>query len=1540
ITLATYPSNFNCSNTNNTLKNRSDDKGPEPEAMTIGVLGDSTYAFIGLERIGGVMIYNITNPNSPYFVQYINTRNFTQTPGVNLGGDLGPEGILFVPAGQSPNGKPMLIVSNEISGTVTIFNINAPNTFKLQILHSSDMESGIDAPIDAPNFAAVLDTLEDTYPNTLRLASGDCYIPGPFLASGEDPSLVTPLRSTASSYYAGTTSGLRAAIGRIDIAMMNIMGFQGSALGNHEFDLGTPEVNSIIGVDIRNNGADKRWIGAQFPYLSANLDFSADANLNYLVTNNQLNWHEFKTSPSITANSQKKGIAPSAIIEVNGEKIGIVGATTQVLASISSPGSTTVIGASTNDMPQLAAILQPVIDTLRIKHGINKIIVMSHLQQLANEKALAPLLKGVDIIIAGGSHALCTDGTDRIRPGTTSLDHYPIMTQNLDNEPLAILNTSAEWKYLGRFVVSFDSLGVMLPSSLDSTINGAYAADSQMVQSLYGTYADGFKVNSKGALVRTLTTAVANVINNKDGNLFGKTNVYLEGTRNQVRKEESNLGNLSSDANLWYAKLVDPSVKISLKNGGGIRSSIGAVVTVGSVTNTEPPLANPGAGKPKGAISQLDIENSLRFNNKLSILTMNAAAVKRIVEHGLAATNATATPGQFPQVGGIAFSYDYSKPAGNRVWSLVTLDSLGNKMDTIVREGMLYGDTTRQFKMVTLDFLAGGGDGYPFAANSSNRVNLDTAMTQSMFATFAGNGSEQDAFAEFMYAKHSTNAFNVRDTNLYGDKRIQQLNTRPDAIFPETNPAITIAAAKLVSPPNNVRIRGVISRAWGRFIYIQDATSGIAVRQSSGQMVNEILSGSLKEGDSVEVLGPRNDFNNYAQIQLASGNYSSMNTVIKIASTTKVQPKMVTISQMLANAEEYENVLVRIKGVRTSATGNFSASTNYTIWDGPQVGDTTLLRVISALDTEMEDAPALAIPQDTFTFEGILAQFCSSPSNGCTTGYQLYGVRKADIVYNYPVSISEARSIAAPTLVKTRGVISRAWGRFIYIQDASGAIAVRQSAGDMVTAITNGDLKEGDSVEVFGPRNDFNNYAQFQLASGSYSATNYVVKLGVGSKVIAKNITVKDLLEDAENHESELVRIKGLRITGTGNFASSTNYTIWDGTQVGDSILLRVISGADTELEDAPETAIPQDTFTFEGILAQFCSSPSNGCSTGYQLYGVRKADIIYTPTPKPTINSFNLVSPANNAVVVVESGSTSPLSIVWTNAKATTYKWMAILPTGNFTAPLLVLPSNNSGMDTTLTLVSGSVDAILAGIGILPGQSANLKWTVFAYLGTDSLKANQDYNITLTRKLVLGTFNLLTPANNARVEVEAGGTQNVDITWSASANATRYAWYLATTAGSFATPIVSLNSDNSGTDTKLTLVSGTVDALLATNGVAQGDSIVLKWTVYSFAGTDSIKAQQDNQINLVRKKAVGLSSISLNQLVTFYPNPVQSKLYITSDLNLTGAKILVYDLQGRVVINENYSTEGISMEGLSKGMYQVVLKNGDAQATAKVIVE
>lgn len=121
---ATLPEDFNSTNDENgSFDNRSDDKGAEPEGVTIGKVDGVTYAFIGLERVGGIMVYNISNPIAPQFVQYVNNRDFSGDAELGTAKDLGPEGLLFIPANKSPNRSPLLVVTNEVSGSTTVYQI-------------------------------------------------------------------------------------------------------------------------------------------------------------------------------------------------------------------------------------------------------------------------------------------------------------------------------------------------------------------------------------------------------------------------------------------------------------------------------------------------------------------------------------------------------------------------------------------------------------------------------------------------------------------------------------------------------------------------------------------------------------------------------------------------------------------------------------------------------------------------------------------------------------------------------------------------------------------------------------------------------------------------------------------------------------------------------------------------------------------------------------------------------------------------------------------------------------------------------------------------------------------------------------------------------------------------------------------------------------------------------------------------------------------------------------------------------------------------
>lgn len=122
ITAQQLGGSFNASNDSNDGDDRSDDKGPEPEAVEIATINDNTFAFIALERVGGVMVYNITNPQNAQFVQYINPRDFTvgdDAVEANMAGPLGPEDLKFI----TQDDDMYLLVSNEVSGTLSVYSV-------------------------------------------------------------------------------------------------------------------------------------------------------------------------------------------------------------------------------------------------------------------------------------------------------------------------------------------------------------------------------------------------------------------------------------------------------------------------------------------------------------------------------------------------------------------------------------------------------------------------------------------------------------------------------------------------------------------------------------------------------------------------------------------------------------------------------------------------------------------------------------------------------------------------------------------------------------------------------------------------------------------------------------------------------------------------------------------------------------------------------------------------------------------------------------------------------------------------------------------------------------------------------------------------------------------------------------------------------------------------------------------------------------------------------------------------------------------------
>ena len=742
---------------------RSDNKGPEPEGVTVGVVGGRTYAFVGLERSNTTLVFDVTDPQDVSFVTAAG-----QT------GDISPEGTLFIPASESPTGEALYVVANEVSGTLGLYEVApepAPN-FTLELLHFSDQEASTSALVNAPNLSAVLNGLrmqdvgnDGMADNTLTLSSGDAFIGSPFFDAS------------------GPVYGSR---GIADIQIQNELGVQAVALGNHEFDFGPSVLAGLISGTAPGSILGQDFRGADFPYLSTNLDFSTNSNLAPLeVPGGRAPLARTVTSSIVlTVDSEQTGTT---------ELIGVVGATTPTLGRISSPGTVGITPTPFDNIPTpaqldaLAAIIQSEVDAvLAANPGMNKVILMAHMQVLDIEVALAGRLSGVDIIMAGGSNTRLFDDNDRPRNGDSDQGQYPIFTTDKDGNPIAIVNTDGSYKYVGRLVIDFDEDGHIITDSYDAGVSGAYATDAEGVAAVGGT---------PDAEIVEIVDAIEAQIVSTQSNVFGYSDVFLNGNRtgtatgadpDGVRSQETNLGNLTARANLAYAQDFDNSVMVSIKNGGGIRASIGEVtVPPGGTAPVRLPNAEllDGEGnviKPFGAISQTDISTALAFNNGLSLVSMTAAELVAVLNHAANSSGA----GGFGQFAGVEFSFDMTRPAGARVTQADIVDENGASVIALVRGGVTVADPDLVIRAVTLNFLIPNGDGYPFALSNPQRIDLFDLNRDNFAdgdrsgrAVFADTGTEQDAFAEYLLENHGTpeEAFDEADVGRDSDLGITNL---------------------------------------------------------------------------------------------------------------------------------------------------------------------------------------------------------------------------------------------------------------------------------------------------------------------------------------------------------------------------------------------------------------------------------------------------------------------------------------------------------------------------------------------------------------------------------------------------------------------------------------------------------------------------------------------------------------------------------------------------------------------------------------------
>ncbi|MEO1512042.1 MAG: 5'-nucleotidase C-terminal domain-containing protein, partial [Planctomycetota bacterium] len=367
--------------------------------------------------------------------------------------------------------------------------------------------------------------------------------------------------------------------------------------------------------------------------------------------------------------------------------------------------------------------------------------------------------------------------------------------------PVAVVNTDAAYQYLGRLVIDFDDNGVIIPESYDPDLSGAFATDDAGVE----------RVGAEGLAdpeIVAITAAVEEEIVSGESVFFAVTDVFLNGERaggpiDGVRTQETNLGNLTADANLEYARQFDETVVVSYKNGGGIRANIGSIVVPGGDEDPQrlPPEGVPGA-KPEGGISQNDVQNTLAFNNGLTLLSLDTAQLVNVLESTVSSWESIdAGSGGFGQYSGVQFSFDPSLEPGSRIVNAGVFAEDGTLIAQLVVDGELVDNGDQTFRTVTLDFLAdGGGPGLPVTnpeedgfdadiAAATNRVDLVDSENPTFTgpATFSPDGGEQDALAEYLLENFGNEegdpTFSIADTPVEEDERIQNLSFREDTVF-------------------------------------------------------------------------------------------------------------------------------------------------------------------------------------------------------------------------------------------------------------------------------------------------------------------------------------------------------------------------------------------------------------------------------------------------------------------------------------------------------------------------------------------------------------------------------------------------------------------------------------------------------------------------------------------------------------------------------------------------------------------------------------
>ncbi len=400
--------------------------------------------------------------------------------------------------------------------------------------------------------------------------------------------------------------------GAAEAEFLNDMKFDVMTVGNHEFDDSEDGLATFL---------DK----VKFPVISANV---------------------------LAADGSKLGdrIKPSLVLDVGGQKIGIVGAVTNDTEEISSPGPKILIA---DDVQTITAAVEDL-----KKQGVNKIIALTHVGYPRDLAAIAKI-PDVDVVVGGHSHSLLSN-TDPKAEGP-----YPTMVDNPGGYKVPVVQAASYSKYLGDLVVDFDDNGVVKSAKGDPIlIDSSFTPDPAMTARI---------------------AEMAKPIEELRKKVIGSSEGPIDGDRTVCRVEECSMGNLVADAMLDRGK--SQGMSIAIQNGGGLRASIDG-----------------------GDVTQGEVITVLPFQNTLATFQLTGPDIRKALENGLGKIEEGA--GRFPQVSGLKYSYDKTKPAGNRLVSVEAKEG----------DAFVPLDDAKTYGVVTNNYMRAGGDGYSIFATAGKNA--------------------------------------------------------------------------------------------------------------------------------------------------------------------------------------------------------------------------------------------------------------------------------------------------------------------------------------------------------------------------------------------------------------------------------------------------------------------------------------------------------------------------------------------------------------------------------------------------------------------------------------------------------------------------------------------------------------------------------------------------------------------------------------------------------------------------------------------------